>query len=111
MLTRQYEVLFRYDDAQIEISMTTRSEKSRGGPSARHRSTSAAVDHGKPMLDIMYDLPERQPGQTYTISEPVVREKSRCSAPRKRDARLVSPDLRDAAVVGDSPLVSFRRVA
>ena len=29
------------------------------------------------MLDIMYDLPEREPGQTYTISEPIVRgEKS-----------------------------------
>jgi hypothetical protein len=29
------------------------------------------------MLNIMYDLPEREPGQTYTISEPVVRgEKS-----------------------------------
>ena len=25
------------------------------------------------MLDIMYDLPERQPGQTYTITEQVVR--------------------------------------
>ena len=25
------------------------------------------------MLEIMYDLPERQPGQTYTITEPVVR--------------------------------------
>jgi len=29
-------------------------------------------EHGRLMLDIMYDLPERQPGQTYTITEDVV---------------------------------------
>ena len=35
------------------------------------------------MLDIMYDLPERLPGQTYTISEPIVRgEKSLFSPDR-----------------------------
>ena len=25
------------------------------------------------MLDIMYELPDREPGQTYTITDPIVR--------------------------------------
>ena len=54
--------------------MTAPSEKLRGGPRregpehGRSRSIMESL-----MLDIMYDLPEREPGQTYTITEQVVR--------------------------------------
>jgi ATP-dependent Clp protease ATP-binding subunit ClpX len=57
------------DDAIREIA---RRAKARGTGARALRSIMESL-----MLDIMYDLPERQPGQTYTISEPVVRgEKS-----------------------------------
>jgi ATP-dependent Clp protease ATP-binding subunit ClpX len=76
-LTRQYEVLFRYDGARLRfdddaIREIARRAKARGTGARALRSIMESL-----MLDIMYDLPERQPGQTYTISEPVVRgEKS-----------------------------------
>ncbi len=76
-LTRQYEVLFCYDGARLRfdhdaIREIARRAKARGTGARALRSIMESL-----MLDIMYDLPERQPGQTYTISEPVVRgEKS-----------------------------------
>ena len=41
------------------------------------------------MLDIMFDLPERQPGHHYTITEGVVRGKESltCAASRSPDRR------------------------
>jgi ATP-dependent Clp protease ATP-binding subunit ClpX len=72
-LTKQYEVLFRYDDARLKfhddaIREIARRAKARGTGARALRSIMESL-----MLDIMYDLPERQPGQTYTITEPVVR--------------------------------------
>jgi ATP-dependent Clp protease ATP-binding subunit ClpX len=72
-LTRQYDVLFRYDGARLNfdddaIREIARRAKARGTGARALRSIMESL-----MLDIMYDLPERQPGQTYTISEPVVR--------------------------------------
>ncbi len=76
-LTKQYQVLFRYDDARLKfddcaIREIARRAKARGTGARALRSIMESL-----MLDIMYDLPERQPGQTYTITEQVVRgEKS-----------------------------------
>ena len=76
-LTRQYEVLFRYDGARLKfdddaIREIARRAKARGTGARALRSVMESL-----MLDIMYDLPEHQPGQTYTITVPVVRgEKS-----------------------------------
>ena len=76
-LTKQYEVLFHYDDARLKfndgaIREIARRAKARGTGARALRSIMESL-----MLDIMYDLPERQPGQTYTITEQVVRgEKS-----------------------------------
>ena len=72
-LTRQYEVLFRYDGARLQfddgaIREIARRAKARGTGARALRSIMESL-----MLDIMYDLPERPPGQTYTISERVVR--------------------------------------
>ncbi len=72
-LTRQYEVLFRYDDARLKfderaIREIARRAKARGTGARALRSIVESL-----MLDIMYDLPERPPGQTYTITEEVVR--------------------------------------
>ena len=89
-LTRQYEVLFRYDGARLKfdddaIREIARRAKARGTGARALRSIMESL-----MLDIMYDLPERQPGQTYTISEPVVRgEKS-----------LFSPEVTPASFEG-----------
>ena len=33
------------------------------------------------MLDIMYDLPEREPGKTYTISDKIVRGEEQLFSP------------------------------
>ena len=76
-LTKQYEVLFHYDGARLKfdddaVREIARRAKARGTGARALRSIMESL-----MLDIMYDLPERQPGQTYTITEPVVRgEKS-----------------------------------
>jgi len=76
-LTKQYEVLFHYDDARLNfndcaIREIARRAKARGTGARALRSIMESL-----MLDIMYDLPERRPGQTYTITEQVVRgEKS-----------------------------------
>ena len=72
-LTKQYEVLFRYDGARLRfdqgaIREIARRAKARGTGARALRSIMESL-----MLDIMYDLPERQPGQTYTITEQVVR--------------------------------------
>ena len=33
------------------------------------------------MLEIMYELPEREPGQTYTITDKIVRKEERLFEP------------------------------
>ncbi len=76
-LTRQYEVLFYYDGARLKfddcaIREIARRAKARGTGARALRSIMESL-----MLEIMYDLPERKPGQTYTVTEQVVRgEKS-----------------------------------
>ncbi|MGA7496010.1 MAG: ATP-dependent Clp protease ATP-binding subunit ClpX [Isosphaeraceae bacterium] len=72
-LTKQYEVLFHYDGAKLKfndgaIREIAKRAKARGTGARALRSIMESL-----MLDIMYDLPERQPGQTYTITEQVVR--------------------------------------
>jgi ATP-dependent Clp protease ATP-binding subunit ClpX len=76
-LTKQYKVLFHHDRARLEftdvaIREIARRAKARGTGARALRSVMEGL-----MLDIMYQLPERAPGQTYTIDESVVRgEKS-----------------------------------
>ena len=53
--------------------MTTRSEKSAASQGARDPRTTLRSIMESRMLDIVHDVPERQPGQTCTITEPVVR--------------------------------------
>jgi ATP-dependent Clp protease ATP-binding subunit ClpX len=72
-LTKQYEVLFHYDGAKLKftdeaIREIARRAKARGTGARALRSIIEGL-----MLDIMFELPERQPGQTYTITEQVVR--------------------------------------
>jgi ATP-dependent Clp protease ATP-binding subunit ClpX len=72
-LTRQYEVLFHYDGARLEftteaIREIARRAKTRGTGARALRSIMEGL-----MLDIMYELPERPSGQSYTISDAVVR--------------------------------------
>src|SRR5271155_4229435 len=71
-LTKQYEVLFRYDGARLRfdqgaIREIARRAKARGTGARALRSIMESL-----MIDIMYELPERQPGQNYTITEQVV---------------------------------------
>jgi ATP-dependent Clp protease ATP-binding subunit ClpX len=72
-LTKQYQVLFHYDGAKLEFTPSAVHEiavraKARGTGARALRSIMEGL-----MLDIMYDLPEREPGQTYTITEEVVK--------------------------------------
>jgi ATP-dependent Clp protease ATP-binding subunit ClpX len=72
-LTKQYEVLFHYDSAKLQftdgaIREIARRAKARGTGARALRSIMESL-----MLEIMYELPDRQPGQTYTITEQVVR--------------------------------------
>ena len=71
-LTKQYQVLFHYDGASLAftpeaVREIARKAKARGTGARALRSIMEGI-----MLDIMFDLPERQPGQTYTITEKVV---------------------------------------
>jgi ATP-dependent Clp protease ATP-binding subunit ClpX len=72
-LSKQYQVLFHYDGAGLEFTQgalqeIARRAKARGTGARALRSIMETM-----MLDIMYDLPEREPGKTYTITERVVR--------------------------------------
>ena len=74
-LLKQYQVLFPYDDARSNSLTANPRCPTRQGPRNRSKGLRSIME--SIMLDIMYELPERQPGQTYTITEQVVRgEKS-----------------------------------
>jgi ATP-dependent Clp protease ATP-binding subunit ClpX len=72
-LIKQYQVLFHYDDARLSftdqaIQEIARMAKARGTGARALRSILENL-----MLDIMYDLPEHAAGQTYLITDRVVR--------------------------------------
>jgi len=72
-LTKQYQVLFHYDGARLEFTdeatrEIARRAKARGTGARALRSIMENL-----MLDIMFDLPERPPGQTYRVTDRVVR--------------------------------------
>ena len=73
-LTKQYQVLFHLDGASLEFTPEALHEiaklaKARGTGARALRSIMESL-----MLEIMYDLPEREPGQSYTVTEAVVRK-------------------------------------
>jgi ATP-dependent Clp protease ATP-binding subunit ClpX len=72
-LSKQYQLLFHYDGAKLSftdsaIHEIARMAKARGTGARALRSILENL-----MLDIMYDLPERPAGQSYLITERVVR--------------------------------------
>jgi ATP-dependent Clp protease ATP-binding subunit ClpX len=72
-LFKQYQVLFHHDDATLEftdpaIREIARLAKARGTGARALRSILEGI-----MIDIMYDLPERPPGQRYVLNDRVVR--------------------------------------
>ncbi len=76
-VTKQYQVLFHLDDAKLAFTGGAITEIAKR---AKERKTGARGLRSimeKLMLDPMFTLPEREPGQTYTVTEEVVRgEKS-----------------------------------
>jgi len=73
-LTKQYQVLFHLDGAKLEFTEGALREvaklaKARGTGARALRSIMENL-----MLEIMYELPEREPGQSYTITERIVRK-------------------------------------
>ena len=73
-LTKQYQVLFHLEDATLEFTAGGLHEiaklaKARGTGARALRSIMEGI-----MLEIMYDLPDREPGQSYTVTEAVVRK-------------------------------------
>ncbi len=72
-LLKQYQLLFYHDKAKLEftpeaVREIARLAKARGTGARALRSILENL-----MLDIMYELPERPEGHTYTIDERVVR--------------------------------------
>jgi ATP-dependent Clp protease ATP-binding subunit ClpX len=72
-LCKQYRVLFHYDGAKLEftdsaIREVAKRAKARGTGARALRSVMESL-----MLEMMFDLPERTPGQTYVVTEAVVR--------------------------------------
>ena len=72
-LTKQYQILFHFDGAKVEFTPAAVHEiaqkaKARGTGARALRSIMEGL-----MLDIMYELPEREAGRTYTITDKVVR--------------------------------------
>lgn len=73
-LTKQYQVLFHLDGAKLEFTDGALREiaklaKARGTGARALRSIMENL-----MLEIMYELPEREPGQSYTITDRIVRK-------------------------------------
>ena len=71
-LLKQYQVLFHHDDAALKftepaIQEIARLAKARGTGARALRSIMESI-----MLEIMFELPDREPGQTYTLNEKVV---------------------------------------
>jgi ATP-dependent Clp protease ATP-binding subunit ClpX len=80
-LTKQYQVLFHYDDASLGftpdgIHEIAKLAKARGTGARALRSIMENM-----MLEIMFELPERGPGRTYTITDRVVRGEDSLFAP------------------------------
>ncbi|WP_165074089.1 ATP-dependent Clp protease ATP-binding subunit ClpX [Paludisphaera rhizosphaerae] len=80
-LSKQYRVLFHLDDAKLEFTPEAIHEiallaKARGTGARALRSIMENL-----MLEIMYELPEREPGQTYTITDKIVRKEARLFEP------------------------------
>ncbi len=72
-LAKQYQVLFHLDGAKLEFSDAAVREIAKR---AKARGTGARALRSvmeKMMLDIMFELPEREAGQSYRISDAVVR--------------------------------------
>jgi len=72
-LAKQYRVLFHYDGAKLEftepaIREIAKKAKARGTGARALRSVMEGM-----MLEVMFELPERTPGQTYVVTEGVVR--------------------------------------
>jgi ATP-dependent Clp protease ATP-binding subunit ClpX len=72
-LAKQYRVLFHYDGAKLEftegaIREIARRANARGTGARALRSVMEGL-----MLDVMYELPERTPGQTYLITGEIVK--------------------------------------
>src|SRR4029079_11341043 len=87
-LTKQYAVLFHYDGAKVEFTNgalreIARRAKARGTGARALRSIMESL-----MLDIMYDLPERPPGHTYTLREIVVRGEKSLFSPEGEKANF-----------------------
>jgi ATP-dependent Clp protease ATP-binding subunit ClpX len=72
-LLKQYQVLFHHDEANLKftdpaIHEIARLAKARGTGARALRSIMESI-----MLDIMFELPDREPGQTYLLTDRVVR--------------------------------------
>ena len=72
-LTKQYKVLFHYDGAELEFTHDALREiavraKARGTGARAQRSIMENM-----LLEIMFELPEREPGKSYTITDKIVR--------------------------------------
>ena len=72
-LLKQYQVLFHHDDAALEftppaVREIARLAKARGTGARALRSIMERI-----MLDIMFELPDRAPGQKYVLTDKVVR--------------------------------------
>ncbi len=72
-LVKQYQVLFHHDEANLQftepaIHEIARLAKARGTGARALRSIMESI-----MLDIMFELPDRPPGQTYVLNEKVIR--------------------------------------
>ncbi len=80
-LSKQYRVLFHLDGAKLEFTPEAIHEiaklaKARGTGARALRSIMENL-----MLDIMYELPEREPGQTYVVTDKIVRKEDRLFQP------------------------------
>jgi ATP-dependent Clp protease ATP-binding subunit ClpX len=83
-LTKQYQVLFHLDGAKLEftesaIHAIAELAKARGTGARALRSIMENL-----MLEVMYELPEREPGQTYAITDKIVRKEERLFEPAAR---------------------------
>ncbi|WP_315852141.1 ATP-dependent Clp protease ATP-binding subunit ClpX [Paludisphaera soli] len=83
-LTKQYQVLFHLDGAKLEftegaIHAIAELAKARGTGARALRSIMENL-----MLEVMYELPEREPGQIYAITDKIVRKEEKLFEPAAR---------------------------
>ncbi|HQL55135.1 MAG TPA: ATP-dependent Clp protease ATP-binding subunit ClpX, partial [Phycisphaerae bacterium] len=83
-IVRQYQKLFEYENAKLEFTAEALHEIATRAIARDTGARALRAVTEEFMLDYMFELPELQPGTTYTVTPEVVRGEADLLAPGRR---------------------------